>query len=661
MSALAAGVARSPDTRTPWPWLWLWLALLAATAVLEFLPNVPPAAIDYPKSAVVPFADWIAAGSAWLIEQIRWLTRGIAYAFKIPLDIAFGLFAKGFTFGDGKAGPTIPRLSWVGIVGAVAILGYAYGGIRLALVGGLCFLYIAIFGQWESAMLTLASIVICVPCGVLAGLAVGIWAHSRPRVAKFLIAPLLDFMQTVPAFAYLIPILLLFGNGSPAGLIATIIFAMPPMVRATGLALAQVPAEIQDFGDMVGCSRRQKLWRVMIPSARPLLMVGVNQVIMMSLNMVIIASMIGAGGLGYDVLLALRAGKSGVAFEAGFAIVALAIALDRITQAVALYQPQPYLPGTASWRRHPSLMLGLAVLFLTTAVSTLVPALQAVPKSLTITFGKSVERMVTYININYFDYIEAVRVGLVLHLLNPLKAFLLDVPWLAVVAIVALAGLQLGGWRLALLAATLIGFAALAGIWDITMLTVYLCGISAVIAFLIGMPLGVLSARNRAANTILTVIVDTLQTLPSFVYLIPVVILFRVGDVTAMFAVILFAVAPAIRYVSHGIRQVPPALIEAATASGCTRRQILWRVQLPLALPEILLGANQTILLALSMLVITALVGTRDLGQEVFIALSQAKAGQGIIAGLMVAFIGITVDRLIGAWSRRVRDRFGLA
>jgi glycine betaine/proline transport system permease protein len=148
--------------------------------------------------------------------------------------------------------------------------------------------------------------------------------------------------------------------------------------------------------------------------------------------------------------------------------------------------------------------------------------------------------------------------------------------------------------------------------------------------------------------------------MPSFVFLIPVVMLFRVGDVTAMIAVVSFAVTPAIRYTNHGIRQVSPQLIEGAVASGCTPRQILWRVQLPLALPEIMLGINQTILLALSMLIIAAMVGTRDLGQEVFIALAKADAGRGVVAGLAVAFIGIVADRLIGAGSARTRRRLGL-
>jgi len=157
------------------------------------------------------------------------------------------------------------------------------------------------------------------------------------------------------------------------------------------------------------------------------------------------------------------------------------------------------------------------------------------------------------------------------------------------------------------------------------------------------------------------VVIDTLQTLPSFVYLIPVVMLFRVGDFTAMIAIILYALAPAIRYTALGIREVDAGLVEAATAMGATKRQVLFRVRLPLALPSILLGINQTIMLALSMLVITALVGTRDLGQEVYIALTKADVGRGLMAGIGVAMIAMIADRLMTASAERMKRRLGLA
>ena len=170
-------------------------------------------------------------------------------------------------------------------------------------------------------------------------------------------------MQTVPVFAYLVPILWFFGFNPVAAMIATIIYAMPPMVRNTVLALQRVPAEVVDFGQMAGCTRRQMLWKVLIPSARPGLMVGVNQVIMLSLNMVIIASMIGAGGLGHEVLAALRRLDFGAGLEAALAITLLAIALDRLSQAFARRPPPAHGTIEPSFvRRHPHLVIALALL-----------------------------------------------------------------------------------------------------------------------------------------------------------------------------------------------------------------------------------------------------------------------------------------------------------
>ena len=182
-------------------------------------------------------------------------------------------------------------------------------------------------------MTTLASIVVAVPLGVAGGLLLGIAAYRQPRFERAL-TPVLDLMQTVPIFAYLVPVLFFFGFGPVAAMIATIIYAMPPMVRVTMLALRSVPEEMVEYGRMAGCTAGQLTWRVLVPSARPMLMVGVNQVIMLSLNMVIIASMIGAGGLGFDVLTALRRLDIGAGLEAGIAIVVLAVALDRVSQAL---------------------------------------------------------------------------------------------------------------------------------------------------------------------------------------------------------------------------------------------------------------------------------------------------------------------------------------
>lgn len=653
IESAAIGTAKR---RSPWP--LIWLGFLVAVLVLWLLRDTLVPLVKYPDIWELGFAKWIGIASKWLVSEVSFLTRGLAAILDVPLKAAIAILAKGVLAQNDAV--LFPRLSWVGVIGAVTLIGYAAGGRRTALTAFGCFLYIALFGQWDGAMLTLASVIICVPIAVALGLGFGILAFRHQRLATWVIQPSLDLMQTMPSFAYLVPVLLLFGSGPVPALVATVIFASPPMVRATVLALGSVPEEVLDFGNMAGCSPRQKLWRIMIPSSRALLMVGVNQVIMMTLNMVIIASMIGAGGLGYEVLLSLRQLDIGRGTEAGVAIVVLAVALDRISQAAAVERARASTSGQSFRQRHPLLAIGAAWLIGTTLLGTFIPAFADVPEAVRLSIGGSLDTFVKWLNITFFDAIEAMRTWLLLTVMNPVKQGLLVAPWFAIWGGLVLAGWHLGGRKLALLVGVLIAFVLVAGQWEKAMISVYLCGISAIIAALIGIPIGAFALRSDWANRAITVIVDTLQTLPTFVYLIPVVMLFRVGDVTAMIAIVLFAVTPAIRYTAHGLRNVSPQVVEAARAMGSTPRQILWKVQVPLALPEIMLGINQVILLALSMLVITALVGTRDLGQEVYIALTKADPGRGIVAGLCVAFIGIVLDRLVAAGARMARERLGL-
>ena len=645
-----------------------WIVLLVLGVAAHLGRDAFPAAAVWPESWVIPFRYWISDFMKWLVNDFdlglftfQELTRSVAWVLEWPLRAAQSLFAEGFSRGIGReAVEVFPRIPWVALIVVCALAGLSARGHGLAALAAGAFLYLAVFGQWDSAMVTLSSIVIAVPLGAGAGLLLGIAGFRSARFERVLV-PVLDLMQTVPIFAYLVPVLFLFGFGPVAAMIATIIYATPPMVRVTMLALRQVPAEIVEFGRMAGCSPRQLLWKVLVPSARPSLMVGINQVIMLSLNMVIIASMIGAGGLGYDVLTSLKRLRIGDGVEAGVAITLLAIALDRLSQGFANRPPPGHGDAMLPFpRRHPFLIAALAVLAVCWAAGAFVPAVQDYPERFEVTTAAMWSALIKWINVNYYDALEAIKTWLLFNLLIPVKRFLTTVPWPAVVAAVAIAGHRLGGWRLAALTGSLALFMAVSGNWEKSMITVYLCGVSVLIASLIGIPIGIWAALNDRAFRVVQAVIDTLQTLPSFVYLIPVVMLFRVGDFSALIAVVAYALAPAVRYTAHGIRQVPPQLVEAAVTSGCTRRQTLWKVQLPIALPEIMLGINQTIMLALSMLVITALVGTRDLGQEVYIALTKADTGRGIVAGLCVAFIAIISDRLIGAWARRKKRELGL-
>ncbi len=643
--------------RTGWP--ALWLLLLAGIMVQRVLLGDKHWTAIWPKAWIVPVRAWLTALMGWLRDDLSFglftfqeLTRGLSWLLAQPLHLATSLLATGFVSGSGQQAVQLwPALPWIAVAGIPVLLALRLGDRRLALLVGACFLYLALFGQWASAMVTLASIAVAVPLGVAGGMMLGIWAFRRPLVER-LLTPLLDLMQTVPIFAYLVPILWFFGFSPVAAMIGTVIYALPAMVRNTVLALRRVPVEVVEYGRMAGCTRHQLLWKVQLPSARAGLMLGVNQVIMLSLNMVIIASMIGAGGLGFDVLTALRRLDIGAGLQASIAITLLAVALDRLSQALASHEvapPRPFLLGAAAlvaagW------LLGL-----------LAPAVQAWPEAWTLSTGSALNDAVAWVNLHAFDSIEAVKAWLLVNLMVPSKRFLQGLPWLGVVLALGLAGWQLGGWRLAGTVTALALFVAVTGQWDFAMVSLYLCGLGVLLACLVGIPLGIWAARSRPAAAVIRPAIDTLQTIPAFAYLIPAVMLLRVGDFAALLAIVAYAVVPAVRYTAHGIAHVDPHVVEAARAMGSTPGQLLRKVQLPLALPEILLGINQTIMFALAMLVITALVGTRDLGQEVYIALAKADIGRGLVAGFCVAAIAMIADRLIAAGSRRLEARLGLA
>lgn len=645
----------------------IWLAALIATIVLVMLPAgaLPAWVAKYPIAWQIPFSSWISTFLKWLMDSasfglftVQDMTRFFAWTLDLPLRFAKAVLATGFISGQGSdAVVLLPPIPWFALIALSVAAGYAVGGLALGAQMGLGLAYLAVFGQWDSAMVTLASVLVASVFGAVGGLLLGL-ACVRWKWLERIVSPLLDVAQTMPVFAYLLPMLILFGFGPVSAMVATVIYALPPMVRVTIVAIRAVPEEIRSLGTMTGCTRQQITWKMLVPSALPALMVGVNQVIMLSLNVVIIASMIGAGGLGWDVLTALRSLNIGKGLEAGLAITVLAVLLDRFAQGLAI-RSESATKGQSSGRRK-VLLAGVGLALALWAAAAIQPALAVYPDSFKLSTGAFFSDIVSWININFFPAIEATRTAVLLNVLVPVKRFMLALPWPWVVTLIAVGGYQLGGWRLALTVGLMALFPVVVGLWPTTMITVYLTVVAVVISALIGIPIGIASAQRPKLWRVVEGVIDTLQTLPSFVYLIPIVMLFRVGDFTALIAIVLYAVAPAIRYTAHGVARVSPHLIEAGAMNGCTRGQILKRIRLPLALPEILLGVNQTIMLALSMLVITALVGTRDLGQETYSALAKADVGRGLVAGFCVAFIGMIADRLISAAAGRMRARMGV-
>ena len=624
-------------------------------------------AIKYPKQFIFPlkiyisnFVKWLMNDAHFIIFSFKDLTRSISWIIEQPYQFILSLFAMGFYRGQGQEALLIlPALSWTAVITIITSLAIYTKDKALVVLVALSFFYLAVFGQWNSAMITLSSIIIAVPIGVLLGLSLGIASYKSQKTEQF-IKPILSLMQTIPVFAYLVPILVMFGFGPVSALIATIIYAMPPMVHTTILALKSVDPQIKDFGLISGCTNRQLMWRVLIPSAKSTIMVGVNQVIMLSFNMVIIASMIGAGGLGYDVLTSLRKLDIGGGVESGLAIVILAVALDRLSQAYVKLRPDSKSKNQNLFKSYKLFFICFGVMIISYLVGFFSELIRNYPDALTVSTSSFWEDSMRHININYYDLLESIKVFLLIFFLMPIKKFFLAIPWPWTVTIITIIAWHYGKFKLSILTFLLLMFIVISGLWTKAMITIYLCGSSVVIACIIGIPLGIFAGLNKKADRVLTAFIDTLQTLPSFVYLIPVVMLFRVGDFTAMIAVVLYALAPAIRYTALGIKNINSELIEASLISGCTERQLLFKVRLPLALPQILLGINQTIMLALSMLVITALVGTRDLGQEVYIALTKADIGRGLVAGLCVAFIAIIADKIIVASSNRLKIKYGL-
>ena len=634
---------------------------LAPAALLLVLREVlPDWAVVVPKAWTVPLIDWINAVMKVLHKEpilglftFRDVTRGIAEIVEVPLDLLDGLLVSGFS------GLGLPPAPWIMLVGLAAIFGWWLKGWRLALLAGGCIFYVALFGKWKLSITTLSVVMVAAPIAGLIGLAVGIWA-VRWRPFERVLWPLLNVMQSMPHFSYLIPVALFIGVSHRAGVIATIFFALPPMARLTILGLRAIPGEILEAGKMAGCTKWQMLWKVELPAARDSLMVGVNQVIMQCLAMVVIASFVGAKGLGQDLLFRLQSLRIGQALENGVAIVFIAVMLDRLSLALTEKQPEHKRHGPF-WSVHPFLTAAGGVILVSILASLVTPVAHTLPREMTITTAPFWDAIVDYITLHWYGPLHALRDALLVHVLIPLRAVFQWLAWVALTAFVAGLGMLLGGWRLALLVAGFVLFIAFAGFWERALITLYMVFVAVLICIALGVPLGVWAAASARRARWVQLLCDTMQTFPSFIYLIPVIMLFQVGDVAAITAIVIYAMIPAVRYTMFGLRGVPRETVEAAITSGCTRTQILWKVRLPLALPEIMLGINQTIMFALFMVIIAAFIGTKDLGQEIFRALTFNDAGKGLIVGLCVAAIGLTVDRLVTEWSDQRKKVLGLA
>lgn len=561
-----------------------------------------------------------------------------------------------------------PALPWTVVAAGAAILGYALNGPRLAILAGLSLIYIAAFGQWEPSMETLSFVLIAAPVSIFLGLVLGVWAY-KSRTVEMVLNPILNVAQTMPHFSYLVPVTVLFGIGDHAGAIATVIFATPPMVRLTLLGLKKLSPEVVEAGMMNGCTERQLLFRVQIPSARRDILIGVNQVIMQCLAMTVIASFIGAKGLGHNLLLALNQLRIGQALELGVCIVLIAVVLDRMSLAWANKQTD-YFADLSFVARHKFSLLFLAVFAAGTILAYVgtflftegLNYLYLIPHNKGITTEQFWQAGVDWIWETFFYTLKGFNEWLIIGVLLPLKSAYLGMPVVATFALTMGIAYILAGVRSSLIVGGFLLFIALTEWWDRALITAYLMTVGVVISTIIGVTAGTLCAQNDLASKFMLTVCDTFQTFPSFIYLIPVIMLFGITDTSVLFAVIVYATIPATRYTIEGLRSVPPQLHEAGSMSGVNRLQRWLTIELPLALPHMMLGVNQTVVFALFMVIIAAMIGTDDLGQLILKSLSDRHGiGNGLTLGLCVAFIGLAIDQVIRTWAAERKQLLGIS
>ena len=270
------------------------------------------------SDAVLPLDTWVNSGLNWVVDNFRPVFQMI----RVPVDTCLTAVDSLLT----SAPDVLIILIMVG-------LAYRLSGRSLAIGTGLSLIVIGLIGAWYQAMVTLALVLTSVLFCIIIGLPLGIWISQNESALK-ITRPVLDAMQTTPAFVYLVPIVMLLGIGNVPGVVVTIIFALPPLIRLTNLGIRQVPEDLIEAGQAFGASPSQLLFKIKLPLAMPTIMAGINQTLMLALSMVVIASMIAVGGLGQMVLRGIGRLDMGLAAIGGLGIVLLAIVLDRLTQTV---------------------------------------------------------------------------------------------------------------------------------------------------------------------------------------------------------------------------------------------------------------------------------------------------------------------------------------
>ena len=651
-------ISSTQPSKATWSRTHVALLLIVVAVIISCLkPWLPAWLVRVPVEAIPPLDIWLDTVFNFIKDDLGLihLTRALSDVLESILDVSANLL-----YGR-KRWPRLGPIPWSAVAAAIAVLAYYLGGWRLAALALFTCIWTAAIGQWKLAMQTMSVLVVAAPVAIAIGLFFGILAWKY-RTFDRALRPVLSVLQTLPFFTYLLPAVIFFKVGPTAGAVATIVFATPPMILMTTLGLRKVSPEIIEAGKMCGSTSWQMLFRVQLPSARTDVLVGVNQVIMLCLAMVVLTAFIGMPGLGAKLLAMMGSFKIGRSFEIGVTIVLFAIMLDRMSKAWVYKQPVHFQRGAPWWRRHEYALLGLIAFVGFILLSELLPILSEVTRKQSLSQGKEIDKAIK--GFLAIDGIRAVtewlRWFLNVWVLIPFRNALLWIPTPAFILLIMSFGWWLAGKREALIAGLFFSIIATTGWWDRAIITLYTVISAVALATLIGIPLGIIASRSEKWATRTLLACDTAQTFPSFIYLIPAIMLFGVNDVSVVFSILIFAAVPLIRYTIEGLRTVPAEIVEAADMSGANKLQKLRSVQLPLALPTMAVGFNQAINFAFFMVIIAAFIGTQDLGQELQRTLAGTNLGKNFVLGMDVALMALSFDIIVRKWTDTRKEALGL-
>lgn len=558
-------------------------------------------------------------------------------------------------------GRPLPLIGWLGVVVLVGYGSWALGNFRVALLAVAGFTFMGLQGLWQESMDTLALTLSAVLVALLIGIPLGIWAGLSDRVNR-IVTPVLDFMQTMPTFVYLAPLTLIFLIGPASAVIATLIYAAPPVIRIAAHGIRQVPQDTLEAAESIGTTRVQMLRKVLLPMAKRTIVIGINQTIMAALSMVVIAALIDAPGLGQVVLRSLQSLDVGTAFNAGLSIVIMAIVFDRVTTAasVRVETARRHVGSLSAKLRRSGLIVG----GIGTAICIYLSYtfLWAAEFPTAIDLGSPISRFTSQVTDWVQLHLSALTNGfkdvVTNHVLNPFQSLLTSSPWwLLGLVFVALAAV-VGGVRAALATAVFLALIIATGLWSDAMITLAATLLATIVVLALGLVFGVWMGRSSRVDSLIRPLLDAAQTMPSFVYLVPFVALFAASRFTGIAAAVVYASPVAIKIIADGIAGVSAPTVEAATAAGSSTWQIITKVQLPMSRRTLALATNQGLIYVLSMVVVGGLVGGGALGYDVVAGFRQISLfGKGLAAGLAIVLLGIMLDRLTQAVARRAESR----